>query len=97
MGCSDAASTSSDRVATIDALTGDVTRGKGLYEAQCLDCHGANGRSGSASVDVGAFGKQDPKGAMAQILEGGGGMPAFDTLSDQDVADLVAYLNNGLQ
>lgn len=84
------------RVTTIDGLTGSVSSGKTVFEANCVTCHGTDGKSGSAKIDVGAYGKSDPKGAIEQIIEGGDGMTAFDTLSDQQIADVVAYLNNGL-
>lgn len=82
------------RAADIDALSGDAAAGTALYETHCLACHGADARSGSAGEDlvdeVGEGGE-----FIEAILEGkdGGAMPAFaETLSDQDVADIVAYI-----
>ncbi len=92
-GCGGGSSADADRVSTIAALSGDAASGKSVYEANCVDCHGANGRAGSASVDVASSAKNNANGAISQILEGGGGMQAFDSLADQEIADVVAYLS----
>lgn len=75
----------------ITELTGDAANGQTLYEANCQGCHGASGneRAGAAREA-----KESPDEAAQVIRDGDGEMPAFgeDQLSDQEVADLLAYL-----
>jgi mono/diheme cytochrome c family protein len=74
----------------ITSLTGDAASGKTLYVAQCQACHGSNG---TARADAAGEAKNNPSGAAAVILDGEDAMPGFqDKLSDQQVADILAYL-----
>ena len=77
------------------AAEGDAANGKKVFaSAGCGGCHtfSAAGSSGTvgpnlddANVDVDA--------AVQQIKNGGGGMPAFgDRLSDQEIADVAAFV-----
>ncbi len=77
------------------ATEGDAANGKKLFaSAGCGGCHtfsaaGSTGTVGpnldDAEVDVDA--------AVQQIKNGGGGMPAFgDRLSDQEIADVAAFV-----
>jgi mono/diheme cytochrome c family protein len=77
------------------ATEGDAANGKKIYaSAGCGGCHtfsaaGSTGTVGpnldDASVDVDA--------AVQQVKNGGGGMPAFgDRLSDQEIADVAAFV-----
>lgn len=84
------------RVEPIIALTGDATNGRALYVSKkCNDCHGENGRGGFG-VDLGS---EDVHGTDKDelantILVGYWFMPAFRSkLTDQEVADLLAYLD----
>lgn len=48
-GCSaTGGTTSSDRLATVESLTGSTTSGQSLYSSTCASCHGAAGGGGSA-------------------------------------------------
>jgi cytochrome c oxidase subunit 2 len=84
----------SDRANTIAGLSGDAASGETLFTAQCASCHGADAKSGSANENlVEAVGE----GAefIDVVLDGkdNGAMPAFkDTLSDQEIADIIAWL-----
>ena len=80
---------------TTEAPTGDTAAGKQVFEsAGCVACHtladaGSTGTVGpnldDANIDVDA--------AAQQIKNGGGGMPAFgDRLSDQEIADVAAFV-----
>lgn len=84
-GCS----SSSSRTTTIAALKGDAVAGKTIYTSNCSTCHGADAKTGTAGKNIAA---EDSTGAYAQIVSGGGGMPAFDSLSDQDIANVWAYV-----
>ena len=77
------------------ATEGDAENGKKIFaSAGCGGCHtfSAAGSSGTvgpnlddASVDFDA--------AVQQVKNGGGGMPAFgDRLSDQEIADVAAFV-----
>ena len=86
VGCS---STPSSRTTTIAALKGDAVVGKTIYTTNCTTCHGADAKSGTAGKRIAA---DDSNDAYGQIVSGGGGMPAFGSLSDQDIANLWAYV-----
>lgn len=87
-----------------------MTRGAGIYESQCADCHGAGGEgrhpayprlSGNLSVIA-----PDTGNAIRAVLNGGFapgtggnprpyGMPPFrQTLNDGDVAAVVSYIRH---
>lgn len=78
------------RADTILALTGDDIAGETLYADHCAVCHAADGSGGTgpnlSSKVVGA-------GVVNTVLNGEGQMPSFSTLSDQEVADLLAWLD----
>ena len=80
---------------TGSATEGDAENGKKIYaSAGCGGCHtfsaaGSTGTVGpnldDAAIEVDA--------AAQQIKNGGGGMPAFgDRLSDQEIADVAAFV-----
>lgn len=81
-----------ERVRTIVSLTGDVTAGKTLFEGNCLGCHGASGTGGSYQVNI--TNVNDDEKVADIVLSGDGDMPAFDSWSDQEVADVVAYVKS---
>jgi mono/diheme cytochrome c family protein len=74
---------------------GDPANGKTIYaSAGCGGCHtfsaaGSTGTTGP-NLDESAI---DFDGAVQQVANGGGGMPAFgDRLSDQEIADVAAFV-----
>jgi mono/diheme cytochrome c family protein len=78
---------------TLTALTGDATTGQSVYGAQCASCHGADGASGSARRPTPSVARSDAAAAASTIVSGEDEMPAFaSTLSDQEIADVIAYL-----
>lgn len=77
------------------ASEGDPANGKTLYaSAGCGGCHtfaaaGSTGTVGPSLDDS----DMDFDAAFQQIKNGGGGMPAFgDRLSDQEIADVAAFV-----
>jgi cytochrome c2 len=84
-----------------DDKKGDAAKGKEVFE-QCSVCHNADsdekkmgpGLKGLFKKEKMTSGKAPTEANVkAKINEGGGGMPGYsDTLSDQEKADLIAYL-----
>ncbi|MFM2162559.1 MAG: Cytochrome oxidase, cbb3-type, subunit [Pseudomonadota bacterium] len=73
------------------ALTGDAQAGEALYATHCSVCHNADG---SGSTGPSLRGESLDGETVAVILQGEDAMPAFgDTFSDQEVADLLAWLD----
>lgn len=81
-----------DRAKTILGLDGDATAGAEVYAANCAACHGEDGTGGTGSdLTAGAI---DSEAIVEIVLYGGDGMTAFeDILSDQEIADVVAYVH----
>jgi quinohemoprotein ethanol dehydrogenase len=77
-----------------ESAGGDPTAGKTIYNENCSTCHGATGGGGNGGPSL----KGSPKasslnGAIEQIKEGGGGMPAFaELLSTGEIEDVAAYV-----
>ena len=72
---------------------GDPTRGRQVFADNCAACHGADGGGGSGPELAGREEYTNPEVVVEQIREGGGGMPAFgDDLSEQELADVSAYV-----
>ena len=82
-------SSTSSRVTTINGLKGDATAGKSVYTNNCASCHGSDAKSGSARENLPS---KSASTAYTQIIDGKGSMPSFDNLSDQDIANVWAYV-----
>jgi quinohemoprotein ethanol dehydrogenase len=83
---------------TTGASQGNAEAGKAIYAEQgCGGCHvfepaGSSGTVGPNLDDSDV----DFEGAVEQIRNGGGGMPAFgDKLNDQQIADVAAFVTQG--
>lgn len=80
------------------APAGDPSEGEALFEANCAMCHGgdATGMMGMHPALRGAVDRLTVEGVEVTIRNGRDTrppMPAFgDRLGDDDIADLVAYL-----
>jgi mono/diheme cytochrome c family protein len=91
---------SGDRASTIADLDGDVASGEAVYTANCAVCHLAdgtgetNGGVGDDLVQALAEGDDDLE-YIEVIINGEGEMTAFgDSLDDQEIADVIAYMND---
>jgi mono/diheme cytochrome c family protein len=79
-------------------LTGSPERGKTLFvELLCSNCHGTTGQGGNQATGGGPKLAPDPAPLamyMQQLRKPRLNMPAFaeDRASDQDIADIHAYL-----
>ena len=77
------------------ALDGDATAGAETYAAECASCHGdaGEGATGPALAGSGV----DREEVVDLVVNGKEEMPAFgDTLSDQEIADVAAYVADDL-
>jgi mono/diheme cytochrome c family protein len=79
----------------ISALSGTASAGASLYSANCSSCHGVDGKGAATFPSLVEPVKNDPKAeVVGVILNGktGTSMMSYATLTDQQVADLYAYL-----
>lgn len=91
----------------VPADADSIARGEALFAQNCVVCHGANGEGDgplAASLkpppaDLRVMAPMHPPGDLAwKIAEGRGAMPSWrQTLSEQQIWDLVNYLKHGLE
>jgi mono/diheme cytochrome c family protein len=73
------------------ALPADSSNGAAVYLARCALCHGDAGEGGSGPALQGLA--DDPNLLIGVVLDGTGSMSGFrDLLTQQEIADLYAYL-----
>lgn len=86
------------------ALPAQAQTGESLYKTKCASCHGANGKGDTPAgkaMKVKDFASDEVKkmsdaDLSEAIAKGKAKMPAFKTLTADQVKDLVAYVR-GLQ
>ena len=72
---------------------GNSSDGVEVFAQNCAACHGGDGEGGSGPRLAGEEAYTSADVVVDQIRNGGGGMPAFgDRLSDQELADVSAYV-----
>ena len=71
---------------------GDATAGADLYTSNCSSCHGADGEGGFGPALTHST-HELSEADLADVIVNGQGddMPGFN-VSDQEVADVIAYL-----
>jgi mono/diheme cytochrome c family protein len=70
---------------------GDIAAGETLFGDNCSVCHGLSGQGGNGGPPITS--QRNIDAIMAQIEQGGGGMPPFgDQLSDQEILDIATYV-----
>jgi alcohol dehydrogenase (cytochrome c) len=76
------------------AAKGDATAGKTVFANSCATCHGADGHGGNGGPDLtGIPSAKNRNRVVAEVLNGGGGMPAFKgQLTPKQIADVAAYV-----
>jgi mono/diheme cytochrome c family protein len=83
-----------DRVDEILALDGDADAGAEVFASTCAGCHGADGGGGSGPN---LQGEDEVEEVTEVVLYGEEEMPGFDgDLTDQEIADVVAYVTEAL-
>jgi len=89
-----------------DAAAADaaaVQRGQQLLAAECGFCHGANARGGSSGPDLtrSALVQEDERGrqlgAFLRVGRPDRGMPKFDQLTNDQLADLATFLHDTIR
>jgi cytochrome c2 len=85
------------------AEPGSIQRGKELYESECTLCHDPKSRKTIVGPGHEGILKREalpvsgreatPESIRRQLREPYNRMPSFDYLTEQEVSDLVAYLN----
>jgi len=76
----------------------DVAAGEATYKAKCAACHGADGK-GKAAMKTGDLASADVQkksdaDLSAVITTGKPPMPAYKTLTPEQVKDLVSYIRS---
>jgi mono/diheme cytochrome c family protein len=82
----------------VRAADGDVDQGRDTYQDLCSSCHGRDMvNAGTFSFDLRKFPKDDFDRFKSSVLNGkGSAMPAWSgKLSDEDIANLWAYVKGG--
>lgn len=71
--------------------TADPEAGEQVFLDNCSGCHGVNGRGGNGGPTL--ANASDLDSVVAQVRNGGGGMPAFEnSLTSQQINDVSAYV-----
>lgn len=72
----------------------DAEAAQELYSQNCLSCHAGDFEGGPAGPNLTTVGDRLERGAIARkIRNGGGGMPAFSTMLDDDqINNLAVWL-----
>jgi mono/diheme cytochrome c family protein len=76
------------------AAGGEAEKGAVVFSENCSTCHGATGHGGNGGPDLTTMPlAQTEEGAIQQVTNGGGGMPAFGgTLSEEEIENVAAYV-----
>jgi mono/diheme cytochrome c family protein len=83
---------------TAPAAGGDAAAGQQVFADNCSVCHGASGTGGNGGPDLTSIPEAaDNAKVVAQVTNGGGGMPAFKgVLSDSDIQNVAAYVTTDI-
>lgn len=81
-------------IPTVEPLSGDLSHGREVYEANCVACHSPHAVGIAVSEQDIAPGlyAADPVEIAEAVLTGPGVMPVFGHLSEHDVDSLVRYI-----
>jgi glucose dehydrogenase/cytochrome c5 len=73
---------------------GDAMAGAEVFSENCSTCHGASGHGGENGPDLRTMPlAKTEAGAIKQVTNGGGGMPAFSgVLSEEEIKNVAAYV-----
>jgi alcohol dehydrogenase (cytochrome c) len=73
---------------------GNPEAGMAVFSENCSICHGSDGHGGNGGPDLRTMPKAKTEaGAIEQVTNGGGGMPAFgEQLSEEEIKDVASYV-----
>jgi mono/diheme cytochrome c family protein len=73
---------------------GEAEKGAVVFSENCSTCHGATGHGGNGGPDLRTMPlAQSEEGAIQQVTNGGGGMPAFGgVLSEEEIENVASYV-----
>jgi alcohol dehydrogenase (cytochrome c) len=74
---------------------GDPTAGRSIFAENCSGCHGTSGQGGNGGPSL-ADAKSLPR-VIAQVTNGGGGMPSFKgQLTEKQIRDVAAFVTKNV-
>jgi alcohol dehydrogenase (cytochrome c) len=78
------------------AAKGDADAGKQVFADNCSTCHGLAGTGGNGGPNLKTIpSAKEVEAVVKQVINGGGGMPAFGgQLSSKEIADVAAYVTS---
>ena len=79
-----------ERITRIQGLGGDVSAGASLWSDNCMRCHGENGNGKGPSLKNSSL---SDEAVIRAVLVGPLSMPNFSRLTDQEIANLNAYID----
>ncbi|MFT3862695.1 MAG: cytochrome c [Solirubrobacterales bacterium] len=87
-------SASEEAEAGATSAGGEPQAGAVVFSENCSVCHGATGHGGNGGPDLRTMPlAKTEAGAIEQVTNGGGGMPAFaGTLSEEEIENVAAYV-----
>jgi len=71
-----------------------IDEGESVFRRNCTGCHGAEGGGGEGPAFVNSARLASVSTILTQIIQGGAYMPAFDALSDRQVAAVGTFIRN---
>jgi mono/diheme cytochrome c family protein len=77
------------RADAIATIKGEPAAGEALYRAACARCHGDAGAKLASGVAWYGL-----VGSISLVIDGGYKMPAYPQYSDQEIANLFAYIGS---
>lgn len=82
-----------EQIDRVLALTADTADGETVYTANCVACHATDGTGGIGSDLTAEVPNLTTREVAEVVISGKGAMAGFgSTLSDQDIADVTAYV-----
>jgi cytochrome c6 len=76
----------------------DTAAGEAMFKSKCAACHGADGKGKDVlktpDMTTADFQKKSDADLSSSITNGKGKMPAYKTLTPDQVKDLVSYIRS---
>jgi quinohemoprotein ethanol dehydrogenase len=84
--------------ASTTPTAGSAAAGSSVFADNCSTCHGPTGRGGNGGPDLTSIpSAKNPERVVAQVTNGGGGMPPFKgTLTERQIRDVATYVTTNI-